>query len=126
MRQKQKTLRTSGELLKFAPAQCGLRAFALLKVNQLARPIPAESKAIAESGEYIVIGCVLGESEERVYVHGKIWRYLINQTHVECARPFRESRLTIIARLISNAYCGQRLFVFSKIADLYQCWPQFE
>ena len=44
-------------------------------------------EAIAKSGENIVIGCVVSESEERVYVDGEIWRYLINETGVECADP---------------------------------------
>ena len=53
----------------------------------MGKPVRTELKAIAESAEDIVIGGVIGESEERVYVDREIWRYLINQTGIECADP---------------------------------------
>jgi hypothetical protein len=46
------------------------------KANRFRKPVRAESEAIAKSAEDIVIRGVIGESEERIHINGKIWGHL--------------------------------------------------
>ena len=78
-----------------------------------------------------------GDQSRRSQCHRKkanvAWRSIRQWNHFDGGRrppalfvSLRLSRFAVTAPLVSNACCRQRLFLFSKIADLYECRPQLE